>query len=103
MDSDNPMEKSNHKEADTRIVVHAFHALKQGAKSILVCTVDTDVVGYPCWCVLQFHCLPLLVGGFFRFYCLPLLVGGFCSSFAFPSLLVWQAFYKLNFVELLVI
>ena len=31
-------------EADTRIVVHLQHALKQGAKMVLVQTVDTDVI-----------------------------------------------------------
>jgi len=35
------MEDCNHKEADTRIVVHAQHALQQGMKTI---TVDTNVV-----------------------------------------------------------
>ena len=33
-----------HEEADTRIVVHIAHALEQGAKTIYVRTVDTDVV-----------------------------------------------------------
>ena len=48
------MQNCNHEEADTRIVVHVLHALTHGAKTILVRTVDTDVVGhrccsYPCW------------------------------------------------------
>ena len=34
----------NHEEADTRIVVHVLHALEQGMKSVLVRTVDTDVI-----------------------------------------------------------
>ena len=38
------MGNCNHEEADTRIVVHILHALEQGAKTVLVRTVDTDVV-----------------------------------------------------------
>ena len=38
------MQNCNHEEANTRIVVHVLHALKHGAKTILVRTVDTDVV-----------------------------------------------------------
>ncbi|CAB3995762.1 Hypothetical predicted protein, partial [Paramuricea clavata] len=38
------MSSCNHEEADTRIVVHVKHALENGAKSIQVRTVDTDVV-----------------------------------------------------------
>jgi len=34
----------NHEVADTRVVVPILHALKQGIKSIVVCTVDTDVI-----------------------------------------------------------
>ena len=39
-----PMQNCNHEEADTRIVVHVLHALKQGEQTICVRTVDTDVV-----------------------------------------------------------
>ena len=39
-----PMKNCNHEEADTRVVVHIVHALEQGAKTIQVRTVDTDVV-----------------------------------------------------------
>ena len=38
------MGKCNHEEADTRIIVHVRHALEGGAESVLVRTVDTDVV-----------------------------------------------------------
>ena len=38
------MSSCNHEEADTRVVVHVKHALENGAKSIQVSTVDTDVV-----------------------------------------------------------
>ena len=38
------MQNCNHEEADTSIVVHVLHALTHGAKTILVRTVDTDVV-----------------------------------------------------------
>ena len=38
------MQNCNHEEADTRIVVHVLHALKQGEQTICVRTVDTDVV-----------------------------------------------------------
>ena len=39
-----PMLDCNHEEADTRIVIHVLHALKQGAKTVQVRTVDTDIV-----------------------------------------------------------
>jgi len=42
--SDYVMGQCNHEEADTRIVVHIRHALERGAESVLVRTVDTDVV-----------------------------------------------------------
>ena len=42
--SSSMMECCNHEEADTRIVVHLQHALKHGAKTDLVRTVDTDVI-----------------------------------------------------------
>ncbi len=38
------MDCCNHEEADTRMVVHVPHALQQGASSVIVCTVDTDVI-----------------------------------------------------------
>lgn len=38
------MGQCNHEEADTRIVVHVRHALEGGNESILVRTVDTDVI-----------------------------------------------------------
>ena len=38
------MQNCNQEEANTRIVVHVMHALQQGAKTIEVRTVDTDVV-----------------------------------------------------------
>ena len=38
------MTNCNHKEADTRVVVHILNALEQGMKSVNVRTVDTDVV-----------------------------------------------------------
>ena len=38
------MQNCNHEEVDTRIVVHVLHALTHGAKTILVRTVDNDVV-----------------------------------------------------------
>ena len=33
-----------HKEADTRIVIHIFHALAEGVKTIQVRTVNTDIL-----------------------------------------------------------
>ena len=43
--NNNPaMPSCNHEEADTRLVVHILHALKQGLKRIQVHTVDTDVI-----------------------------------------------------------
>lgn len=38
------MGQCNHEEADSRIVVHVRHALEGGAESIVVRTVDTDVI-----------------------------------------------------------
>ena len=38
------MADCNHGEADTRVVVHILHALEQGIKTIVVRTVDTDVI-----------------------------------------------------------
>ncbi|CAB3996630.1 Hypothetical predicted protein [Paramuricea clavata] len=44
-DSNRSMPECNHEEADTRIVVHVLHAIQvEQAKSVLVRTVDTDVV-----------------------------------------------------------
>ena len=43
--SDRSMPEYNHEEADTRIVVHILHAIQDNkAKSVLVRTVDTDVL-----------------------------------------------------------
>jgi hypothetical protein len=42
--SNSPMDNCNHEEADTRIVVHILHALKHGATTIVVRTVDTDII-----------------------------------------------------------
>ena len=38
------MAKCNQEEADTRVVVHVMHPSEQGEKTILIRTVDTDVV-----------------------------------------------------------
>ena len=38
------MPNCNHEEADTRILVHLLHALEGNAETVLVRTVDTDVV-----------------------------------------------------------
>ena len=38
------MPPCNHEEADTRIVIHVLHALQSGCTSVLIRTVDTDVV-----------------------------------------------------------
>ena len=38
------MDDCNHEEADARIMVHIQHALEHGAETVLVRTVDTDVV-----------------------------------------------------------
>ena len=38
------MQNCNHEDADNRIVVHVMHVRQQGAKTIQVRTVDTDVV-----------------------------------------------------------
>ena len=42
--SGSPMQSCNHEEADTRVVVHILHALEHGERTVLVRTVDTDVV-----------------------------------------------------------
>ena len=38
------MADCNHEEADTRVVVHILHALEQRIKTIVVRTVDTEVI-----------------------------------------------------------
>jgi len=38
------MEKGNHEEADTRILVHIKDAISKGTKNVLVRTVDTGVI-----------------------------------------------------------
>ena len=42
--SEHVMGQCNHEEVDTCIVFHVRHALERGAESVLVRTVDTDVV-----------------------------------------------------------
>ena len=42
--TNDPMESCNHEEADTRIIVHIFHALLQGQTCFHVRTVETDIV-----------------------------------------------------------
>lgn len=42
--SNSSIPSCNHEEADTRIVVHLMHALQNGARTVQVRTVDTDVV-----------------------------------------------------------
>ena len=37
-------EQYDHDEADTRIVIHVLHSLREGAKAVLVHTADSDVV-----------------------------------------------------------
>lgn len=37
-------DKCNHEEADTRVIVHIIHSLARGSRSVIVRTVDTDVV-----------------------------------------------------------
>ncbi|XP_078351843.1 uncharacterized protein LOC144636497 [Oculina patagonica] len=48
------MQSCNHEEADTRILVHVKDALAKGGRSVLVRTVDTDVVVI---LIAQFHML----------------------------------------------
>ena len=48
------MSPCNHEEADSRICIHVQHALQNGARNILVSTVDTDVI-------------VILVGAYFSF------------------------------------
>lgn len=38
------MQECNHKEADTRLLVHLLDTIANGATTCLVCTVDTDVI-----------------------------------------------------------
>ena len=42
--TNNPMPASDHQEADTRMCLHVADAASKGAKTIMVSTVDTDVV-----------------------------------------------------------
>jgi len=50
------MRSCNHEEADTLILVHVKDALDKGGKSVLVRTVDTDVLVV---LIAQFHTLSL--------------------------------------------
>ena len=42
--ADTSMEESDHEEADSRICLHAHNTVKEGATTVLVRTVDSDVV-----------------------------------------------------------
>jgi hypothetical protein len=44
INSSQPMQLCDHEEADTRMCIHVQDALEKGAKTILVRTVDTDVI-----------------------------------------------------------
>ena len=44
MGNGSPVLGCNHEEADTRLVVHVLHALEHGNKTVLVRTVDTNVI-----------------------------------------------------------
>ena len=44
INSNRPMLACNHEEAITHIVVHVMHALEKGMKTVLVRTVNTDVI-----------------------------------------------------------
>jgi len=44
VNSNIPMSDCTHEEADTRVVIHVLHALHNGARTIEVNTVDTDIV-----------------------------------------------------------
>lgn len=45
----------NHEEADTRMMVHAADAVKSGHRTILILTVDTDVVVLAVWMAQELH------------------------------------------------
>ncbi|CAB3981604.1 Hypothetical predicted protein, partial [Paramuricea clavata] len=97
--SGSPMQSCNHEEADTRVVVHILHALEHGERTVLVRTVDTDVVVI---LVGTFHNLaavqPLLdiwvafgTGKNYRFYS----INAICASLGEPrsrALPVFHAF-----------
>lgn len=83
------MQSCNHEEADTRVVVHILHALEHGERTVLMRTVDTDVVVI---LVGTFHNLaavqPLLniwvafgTGKNYRFYS----INAICSSLGEPQ------------------
>ena len=54
------MRSCNHEEADTRILVHVRDALDKGGRSVLVRTVDTDVLVI---LIAQFHTLSSIWSG----------------------------------------
>ena len=54
------MRSCNHEEADTQILIHVKDALDKGARSVLVRTVDTDVLVI---LIVQFHTLPSIWPG----------------------------------------
>ena len=50
--SDHQMPTSDHEESDTRIILHVNDSLERGLRSIMIRTVDTDVVVI---LISQFH------------------------------------------------
>ena len=60
-----------HEEADTRMLLHAYHASETGLKNILLRTVDTDVVVIAIACFDRLHVATLWiaigVGSYFRY------------------------------------
>ena len=42
--TEHEMPQCNHEEADTRIIIHVQDSLQRGSNTIMVCTVDTDII-----------------------------------------------------------
>ena len=63
----------DHEKADSRIALHLYNAVKNGARNILVCTVDSDVIVILVGLFSNFHpdtsvWVAFGTGKFFRYY-----------------------------------
>ena len=51
-DSEYPLSSCNHEEFDTRVILHAAHAVSHGYQRILIIANDIDIIvlGMSCFC-----------------------------------------------------
>ena len=70
---DQTTQPCDHEEADTRIALHLFSAVRSDARNLLVRTVDSDVIVILVGLFSHFHqdtniCVAFGTGKFFRYY-----------------------------------